>query len=55
MGKVDIDIAYISCCVLGPFVMNTEEEIKQALLDYELGQNGFENAKTWKSEYLKNG
>lgn len=39
----------------GPFVMNTEEEIKQALLDYELGQNGFENAKTWKSEYLKNG
>lgn len=39
----------------GPFVMNTDEEIEQALLDYKLGQNGFENAKTWKSEYLKNG
>lgn len=39
----------------GPFVMNTEEEIQQALLDYKMGQNGFENAKTWKSEYSKNG
>ncbi|XP_060065280.1 pirin-like [Ylistrum balloti] len=38
----------------GPFVMNTEEEIQQAILDYKLKQKGFEVAKTWKSDYLTN-
>lgn len=33
----------------GPFVMCTDEEIKQAQLDYRKGQNGFENAHTWNS------
>lgn len=33
----------------GPFVMSTPEGIKQALVDYRKGQNGFENAHTWKS------
>ncbi|XP_003791971.1 pirin [Otolemur garnettii] len=34
----------------GPFVMNTREEISQAILDYRNGKNGFEKAKTWKSK-----
>lgn len=38
----------------GPFVMNTDDEIQQAVLDYKLKQNGFEIAKTWKSDYLTN-
>ena len=33
----------------GPFVMNTREEINQAIKDYQLGQNGFENAHKWES------
>ena len=33
----------------GPFVMNTREEINQAIMDYQLGQNGFENAHKWES------
>ncbi|XP_077374338.1 pirin isoform X2 [Festucalex cinctus] len=33
----------------GPFVMNTEEEINQAISDYRNGQNGFERALKWKS------
>lgn len=35
--------------VPGPFVMNTEEEIVEAMKDYQLQQNGFENALTWNS------
>ena len=34
----------------GPFVMNSEEEIRQAIKDYTNCQNGFEPARTWKSE-----
>lgn len=34
----------------GPFVMTTEEEIKQAILDYKSGRNGFERAINWRSK-----
>ena len=37
----------------GPFVMNTHEEIEQAISDYQLSQNGFENSATWKSGIRK--
>jgi len=30
--------------------MNSENEIQQAILDYQNCQNGFEPARTWKSE-----
>ncbi|QRW14728.1 pirin domain-containing protein [Ceratobasidium sp. AG-Ba] len=33
----------------GPFVMNTKDELKKALLDYRMEINGFENARHWKS------
>lgn len=32
----------------GPFVMNTTEEIYQAMEDYSLAQNGFEAALYWR-------
>ncbi|KAJ3267857.1 hypothetical protein HK104_005589 [Borealophlyctis nickersoniae] len=34
----------------GPFVMNDQKEIHQAIIDYQMGQNGFENAAAWESE-----
>ena len=37
---------------LRPFVMNTEEEIDQAIDDYQYCINGFEKAKHWKSEAM---
>ncbi|XP_078683790.1 pirin-like isoform X2 [Branchiostoma floridae x Branchiostoma belcheri] len=33
----------------GPFVMNSQEEIRQAIDDYRHGRNGFENAPSWNS------
>lgn len=37
----------------GPFVMNTEAEIMQAMDDYASGRNGFESARTWESGIAK--
>ena len=37
----------------GPFVMNTYEEISQAIMDYSEGKNGFERAPGWRSEIGK--
>ncbi|CAN0457560.1 unnamed protein product, partial [Ectocarpus sp. 12 AP-2014] len=34
----------------GPFVMNTRQEIQEAMLDYQSSSNGFENAAKWYSE-----
>uniref|UniRef100_A0A8C1H628 Pirin n=1 Tax=Cyprinus carpio carpio TaxID=630221 RepID=A0A8C1H628_CYPCA len=34
----------------GPFVMNTQEEIDQAISDYRSATNGFERAKVWRSK-----
>ncbi|XP_042444875.1 pirin-like protein [Zingiber officinale] len=37
---------------LGPFVMNTEEEIDQTINDFQYCENGFEKAKFWRSEAM---
>ncbi|RKO90103.1 putative quercetinase, partial [Blyttiomyces helicus] len=37
----------------GPFVMNEQREIYEAMLDYQAGRNGFENAARWASEIGK--
>lgn len=37
----------------GPFVLNSQEEVYQAMLDYQSHANGFERAKGWKSEIGK--
>ncbi|CAL1527995.1 unnamed protein product [Lymnaea stagnalis] len=37
----------------GPFVMTTQEEIREAFNDYRNNKNGFENAATWNSEYAQ--
>ncbi|RKO90609.1 hypothetical protein BDK51DRAFT_28159, partial [Blyttiomyces helicus] len=37
----------------GPFVMNQQHEIYEAMLDYQAGRNGFENAARWASEIGK--
>jgi redox-sensitive bicupin YhaK (pirin superfamily) len=34
----------------GPFVMNTKEEIMQAIRDFQAGTNGFEGARAWRSK-----
>ncbi|XP_042267573.1 pirin isoform X2 [Thunnus albacares] len=34
----------------GPFVMTTEEEIRQTIKDYQTGRNGFERAINWRSK-----
>uniref|UniRef100_A0A665VWA4 Pirin n=1 Tax=Echeneis naucrates TaxID=173247 RepID=A0A665VWA4_ECHNA len=33
-----------------PFVMTTEEEVEQAIRDYQRGQNGFQRAINWRSK-----
>lgn len=35
---------------MGPFVMNSREGIQQTVMDYQLGRNGFEKSRTWKSQ-----
>jgi len=37
----------------GPFVVNTQEEIHQAMFDYRSYSNGFERARDWSSEIGK--
>ncbi|MCJ1351595.1 MAG: hypothetical protein MMC33_001579 [Icmadophila ericetorum] len=37
----------------GPFVLNSQEEVYQAMLDYQSHANGFERAKGWRSEIGK--
>lgn len=37
---------------LGPFVMNTEEEIDMTVNDFECYANGFEKARHWKSQAM---
>ncbi|CAD6224444.1 unnamed protein product [Miscanthus lutarioriparius] len=37
---------------LGPFVMNTEEEIDMTVNDFERYANGFEKARHWKSQAM---
>jgi len=40
----------VCVCPSGPFVMTTEEEIRQAISDYQTGRNGFERAINWRSK-----
>jgi redox-sensitive bicupin YhaK (pirin superfamily) len=37
----------------GPFVLNSQEEVYQALMDYQTHSNGFERAEGWRSEIGK--
>lgn len=37
----------------GPFVVNSQEEVYQAMMDYNTHTNGFERAKDWESEIGK--
>lgn len=37
----------------GPFVMNTKEEIMEAIMDFQKCRNGFERYKDWSSEIGK--
>ncbi|GME40241.1 Pirin [Neofusicoccum parvum] len=37
----------------GPFVVNSQEEVYQAMMDYSSHTNGFERAKDWESEIGK--
>lgn len=37
-------------CPSGPFVMTTEEEIRQTISDYQTCRNGFERAGNWRSK-----
>lgn len=37
----------------GPFVLNSQEEVYQAMLDYQTASNGFERSRNWQSEIGK--
>lgn len=37
----------------GPFVLNSQEEVYQAMLDYQTASNGFEKTRGWQSEIGK--
>jgi quercetin 2,3-dioxygenase len=37
----------------GPFVLNTQDQVYEALRDYQMGANGFERARGWRSEIGK--
>ncbi|KAG5300959.1 pirin [Histoplasma ohiense] len=37
----------------GPFVLNSNEQVQQAMMDYQTNSNGFERAKGWRSEIGK--
>ncbi|KAK0626371.1 RmlC-like cupin domain-containing protein [Immersiella caudata] len=37
----------------GPFVLNSQEQVYQAFMDYQTHTNGFERAKNWESEIGK--
>jgi hypothetical protein len=37
----------------GPFVVTSEEEVYQAMRDYQSNLNGFERARNWQSEIGK--
>ena len=37
----------------GPFVLNSQEQVYQAMIDFQAHQNGFERAKGWRSEIGK--
>ena len=49
LSRITYCSVFCFCFSLGPFVMNTHEEITQAINDYRMGKNGFENAHKWKS------
>lgn len=56
-SQTELNQHYLKCntalchvCPSGPFVMTTEEEIKQAIRDYQSGRNGFERAINWRSK-----
>ncbi|KAL7007739.1 RNA pol II transcription cofactor [Cystobasidiomycetes sp. EMM_F5] len=34
----------------GPFVLTSQEEVRQAFMDYQMGRNGFEGAHEWASQ-----
>jgi quercetin 2,3-dioxygenase len=37
----------------GPFVLNSQEEVMKAFMDYQTHTNGFERGKDWESEIGK--
>lgn len=37
----------------GPFVLNSQEEVYQAMVDFQSAQNGFEKSRNWQSEIGK--
>ena len=37
----------------GPFVMNSQEEVYQAVMDFQSATNGFERSRGWRSEIGK--